>query len=114
MGLLADDGKVIGDLSRGETGGIADGGRLATKPYAASGNYINKMSTFCGDCRYSPNVRAGEDACPVTALYWDFIDRHRERLSDNRRMRMPLRTLTRLDDLDAVRSRARAARRELG
>jgi deoxyribodipyrimidine photolyase-related protein len=92
----------------------ADGGEMMSKPYAAGGNYINKMSTFCGDCRYSPNVRTGEDACPVTALYWDFMDRHAERLSANRRMRMPLRTLARLDDLDAVRTRARAARRELG
>ena len=92
----------------------ADGGEMMSKPYAAGGNYINKMSTFCADCQYKPNVRAGEEACPVTALYWDFIDRHRERLSENRRMRMPLRTLAKLDDLDAVRSRARAARRELG
>ncbi|MBE2318784.1 cryptochrome/photolyase family protein [Solirubrobacter sp. CPCC 204708] len=92
----------------------ADGGEMMSKPYAAGGNYINKMSTFCGGCRYEPNVRAGEDACPVTALYWDFMDRHQERLSGNRRMRMPLRTLSRLDDLDAVRERSRAALRELG
>ncbi|RKQ91735.1 deoxyribodipyrimidine photolyase-related protein [Solirubrobacter pauli] len=92
----------------------ADGGEMMSKPYAAGGNYINKMSTFCGGCRYSPNVRTGADACPVTALYWDFVDRNQARLSGNRRMRQPLRTLARLDDMDAVRARAQAARAELG
>jgi deoxyribodipyrimidine photolyase-related protein len=91
----------------------ADGGEMMSKPYAAGGNYINKMSTFCGACQYKPNVRTGEQACPVTALYWDFMDRHQEELGFNRRMRGPLRTLARLDDLDAVRTRAQAARREL-
>ncbi len=64
----------------------ADGGRLATKPYAASGNYINKMSDYCRDCRYSVSKKTGEDACPFNPLYWHFMDRHRERLSKNHRI----------------------------
>ena len=51
----------------------ADGGELATKPYAAGGNYINKMSDYCGPCVYDPKVRVGENACPFTAGYWIFL-----------------------------------------
>jgi len=95
---------------------FADGGEMMTKPYAAGGNYINRMSTFCGECQYRPTERTGPAACPVTALYWDFLVRHRDRLGGNRRMQMPLRNLDRIDgvELDAIRARAREARRELG
>jgi deoxyribodipyrimidine photolyase-related protein len=93
----------------------ADGGVLMTKPYAASGNYVDRMSTYCPGCRYDPHTRTGPDACPVTALYWDFMGRHRERLGSNRRMRMPLRALAAMDEaeLAAVRARAADAREEL-
>lgn len=64
----------------------ADGGKLASKPYAASGNYINKMSDYCKKCRYSPTVKSGEDACPFGPLYWHFMDRHRDRLRANHRI----------------------------
>lgn len=64
----------------------ADGGILASKPYAASGNYINKMSNFCGGCVYDPSIAVGEHACPFNALYWDFLARHRERFRTNARM----------------------------
>lgn len=64
----------------------ADGGRLATKPYAASGNYINKMSDYCSDCRYKVSHKTGDDACPFNALYWHFMARHRERLTRNHRI----------------------------
>ena len=64
----------------------ADGGLLGSKPYAASGNYINKMSDYCKGCRFDVKKRTGEDACPFNALYWDFIARHRERFSKNPRM----------------------------
>jgi deoxyribodipyrimidine photolyase-related protein len=94
----------------------ADGGQMTTKPYAAGGNYVNRMSRFCGDCRYDPKQRTGPDACPLSALYWDFLDRHRERLAGNRRMAMPLRSLARIDagELEAIRLRAADARAELG
>ncbi len=64
----------------------ADGGRLASKPYAASGNYIDKMSDYCAGCRYSPKIKTGEGACPFNPLYWDFMIRHRERLGANTRV----------------------------
>lgn len=64
----------------------ADGGNLATKPYAASGNYINKMSDYCKDCTYSVSKKTGEGACPFNPLYWHFMDRHRDRLKSNHRI----------------------------
>ncbi|UOR14391.1 cryptochrome/photolyase family protein [Qipengyuania aquimaris] len=64
----------------------ADGGKLASKPYAASGNYINKMSNYCSCCKYSPSKKTGEGACPFNPLYWHFMDRHRERLEKNPRI----------------------------
>jgi len=64
----------------------ADGGMLASKPYAASGNYINKMSNYCKSCAFDVKKRTGDDACPFNALYWDFIARHKDRFSKNPRM----------------------------
>jgi deoxyribodipyrimidine photolyase-related protein len=64
----------------------ADGGLLASKPYAASGNYIRKMSNYCSACAYDPGQSIGEKACPFNALYWDFLARHRDRFSRNARM----------------------------
>lgn len=84
----------------------ADGGRMATKPYAAGGAYINRMSDYCRECDYNPKKRVGDDACPFTTLYWDFLDRNRSRLGGNQRMAMPLRNLDRMSDLQAVRTRA--------
>ena len=56
----------------------ADGGRLATKPYAASGAYIDRMSDYCEGCRYDPEQRTVPDACPFNSLYWDFLARNRD------------------------------------
>jgi deoxyribodipyrimidine photolyase-related protein len=84
----------------------ADGGRMATKPYVSGGAYINRMSDYCGDCRFNPKRRTGDDACPVTSLYWGFIDRHRERLAGNNRMAMAVRSLDRLRDRDETLQRA--------
>jgi deoxyribodipyrimidine photolyase-related protein len=80
----------------------ADGGLMTTKPYAAGGAYINRMSDYCGGCAYDPKVRVGETACPFTAGYWAFLDRNAERLQSNRRMRQPLAGLHRLKDLPEV------------
>jgi deoxyribodipyrimidine photolyase-related protein len=84
----------------------ADGGRMATKPYAGGGAYINRMSNYCRDCAYNPKQRTGENACPFTTLYWDFLDRHRSRFAANHRMAQAVRGLDRLGDLPAVRRRA--------
>ncbi len=91
----------------------ADGGRMATKPYAAGGNYIDKMSDYCGDCRFDRRRRVGDDACPFTTLYWDFLARHHDRLVKNPRIARQVRASERLDDLDAVRERAVHVRRLL-
>ncbi len=80
----------------------ADGGVMATKPYAAGGAYINKMSDFCAPCVYNPRVRVGDRACPFTAGYWWFLQRNRARLQSNHRMAQPLRGLDRLTDLEPL------------
>ena len=72
-----------------------DGGLVGTKPYCASGNYIDRMSDYCRGCRYEPKRAEGEDACPFTTLYWDFLARHKQRFAPNRRMTMQLRNLER-------------------
>ena len=80
----------------------ADGGVLATKPYAAGGNYINTMTDYCGGCVFDPKVRVGANACPYTAGYWRFLHRHRERFARNARMQRLLHNLDRLPDLDRL------------
>ncbi|WP_421726731.1 cryptochrome/photolyase family protein [Bauldia sp.] len=72
---------------------FADGGLLASKPYAASGAYINRMSDFCGDCAYDVKKKAGVDACPFNAMYWAFLIRNADKLAANPRMAMPYRAL---------------------
>ncbi len=80
----------------------ADGGIVATKPYAAGGAYIDRMTDYCGGCRFNPKVRLGPDACPFTAGYWAFLDRSEPVLKDNFRMKQPLAGLRRLSDREAV------------
>ena len=71
---------------------FADGGLLASKPYAASGAYIDRMSDYCGGCAYDVKAKAGVKACPFNYLYWDFIARHLDRLKGNPRMAQMVRT----------------------
>lgn len=77
---------------------FADGGLLGSKPYAASGAYIDRMSDYCARCRYDVRQRTGPDACPFNALYWDFLARNREKLGSNRRLAMPYRNWDRMDE----------------
>ena len=76
---------------------FADGGYLASKPYAAGGNYINKMSNYCKQCHYKVSVKNGETACPFNYLYWDFLARNHDKLSNNHRLGMIYRVYQRMD-----------------
>jgi deoxyribodipyrimidine photolyase-related protein len=84
----------------------ADGGKMMTKPYAAGGAYISRMSNYCKPCVYNPKLRVGDDACPFTTLYWDFFDRHKEEFSRNHRMSQQVFGLNRLSDLPELKERA--------
>jgi len=86
----------------------ADGGVMGTKPYCASGAYIDRMSDCCASCRYDPKLSTGPKACPFTTLYWDFLSRHRARFQPNMRMKMQLANLSRKPE-EEVAAIARAA-----
>ncbi|MBW4330021.1 cryptochrome/photolyase family protein [Stakelama sp. CBK3Z-3] len=88
---------------------FGDGGLLASKPYASSGSYIDRMSDYCTHCRYDVKQRTGEDACPFNALYWDFLARNEDKLGDNRRLSMPYRSWEKMD-ADTKRSLRASAR----
>ena len=89
---------------------FADGGMLASKPYASSGAYINRMSDYCRSCRYDVKQRTGPDACPFNALYWDFIARNAALLRGNPRMAMPYKNWDRMSDADQCALRNDAAK----
>lgn len=95
-------------------GQFADGGVMASKPYIASGKYIERMSAgrFCAACRYDPAQRTGERACPYTTLYWDFLLRHEALLAANPRTVMQVNNLSRVDEAErqAIRTQAQALR----
>lgn len=88
---------------------FGDGGLLGSKPYAASGSYINRMSDYCKDCRYKVSKRVEADACPFNSLYWDFHIRNEDRLRGNHRLGMVYRNLDKMEPevRDALEKRAK-------
>ncbi len=92
---------------------FADGGIMASKPYSATGAYIDRMSNYCKSCKFKPKESIGPNACPFTTLYWDFLDRHRDRLAKNQRLSMQMRNLARLSEekLSEIRKAADSLRR---
>jgi deoxyribodipyrimidine photolyase-related protein len=95
---------------------FADGGLMASKPYAATGKYIDRMGNYCKTCPFRPDRRVGEDACPFTTLYWDFLLRHSARFADHPRMALQVKNLQRIGEPErqAIRDRAAQIRRAPG
>jgi deoxyribodipyrimidine photolyase-related protein len=90
----------------------ADGGVMGSKPYIATGKYIQRMSPHCKGCRYDPAQRSGDSACPFTTLYWDFLMRHEAAMARNPRMTLQVKNVVKLTDAQkqAVSDRAAAIR----
>jgi deoxyribodipyrimidine photolyase-related protein len=86
----------------------ANGGRFTTKPYIASGAYVKRMSNYCKGCAYDPAVRVGESACPMTTLYWAFLDRHAIELNKNPRAALMMKNLQRIDSEQIMQIRTQA------
>jgi deoxyribodipyrimidine photolyase-related protein len=87
----------------------ACGPRFTSKPYVASGAYIQRQSNYCAGCRYDPAQRAGENACPFTTLYWNFIERHASSLANNPRTALMAKNLSRLSEQERAAIRQQAA-----
>ena len=87
----------------------ADGGVMGSKPYIATGKYIQRMSPHCKGCRYDPALRTGDTACPFTTLYWDFLMRHETMLGKNPRMALQVKNVARLSDAQKQAVTERAA-----
>jgi deoxyribodipyrimidine photolyase-related protein len=92
----------------------ADGGLLASKPYVATGKYIQRMGGPCAGCRYDPALRTGERACPFTTLYWDFLMRHEVRLGANARMALQVKNVARMSAAERAEVAERADAIRLG
>ena len=89
---------------------FADGGVMASKPYVATGKYIKRMSNYCQSCQFNPDLATGEDACPFTTMYWDFLQRHQKQLQGNNRMSLQLRNLQRKEPQELVQITDQAER----
>ena len=88
---------------------FADGGLLGSKPYAAGGAYVDRMSDYCGSCRFDVKVKSGTKACPLNYLYWNFLLTHQARLKDNQRLKLAYRSLERMDRARIKEIREQAA-----
>lgn len=84
-------------------GQFADGGLLSSKPYAASGNYIKRMSDYCRGCAYKVGEKSGKNACPFNYLYWHFLNRQRDKLAHNPRMGLVYKSYDRMDPATKAR-----------
>jgi deoxyribodipyrimidine photolyase-related protein len=89
---------------------FADGGWIATKPYAASGNYVNKMSDYCKSCDYKVKQKTGPNACPLNSLYWNFIGENYDKFSSNHRMSFPVRNWEKMEHAQKTDIREHAAK----
>ncbi|MFN3569291.1 MAG: cryptochrome/photolyase family protein, partial [Polaromonas sp.] len=87
---------------------FANGGRFTSKPYVASGAYVKRMSNYCSGCSYEPETRTGATACPMTTLYWNFLDHHEAAFAGSPRTALMVKNLQRMSaaDRDAVKARA--------
>jgi deoxyribodipyrimidine photolyase-related protein len=99
-------------VERPNTAGMAlfaDGGRFTSKPYVASGAYIQRMSNYCRGCHYDPRIRTGDRACPITLLYWNFVERHEQALAANPRTALMAKNLEKLQagERQSLRSQAK-------
>ena len=79
---------------------FANGGRFTSKPYVASGAYVKRMSNYCDGCAYKPNVKSGANACPITTLYWNFLDKHEKTFAGNPRTSLMVKNLQRMTDAE--------------
>jgi deoxyribodipyrimidine photolyase-related protein len=87
---------------------FANGGRFTSKPYVASGAYVKRMSNYCGGCKYEPETRVGANACPMTTLYWNFLDKHEASFAGNPRTALMVKNLQRMTPELRTQVRARA------
>ena len=94
---------------------FANNGRFTSKPYIASGQYIKRMSNYCSGCRYKPEVKTGSNACPITALYWNFLDKHEKMLTGNPRTALMVKNIARLpvEEREAIRAQAIVTLRDM-
>ena len=87
---------------------FANGGRFTSKPYVASGAYVKRMSNYCSGCAYRPEVREGANACPMTTLYWNFLDQHEKAFAANPRTALMVKNLQRMTPAEREQIRAEA------